>query len=257
MMGRSNADDEKSAVASASSFELIEPPSHLGESQATAKQRWGGSLKQAVSSGLVPPVPNKPSVAQLVTAQIRREEESVKVSLARQLQCAKPKVSTWQCLTWTTSWLWQKKRRDVGLIAVMLVYSSGWAVLETYLVTWMVDELSPDDESGAFDVGSGFGTVATGLGTVAVYGSCLLLGNVLELQVEYLIAYHQPLVKNAMKVAVTTHLANTPQEMLDAAKEAHFKAVLLIEISKLQANIVALIKVPARGSSHIRRPISC
>ena len=110
------------------------------------------------------------------------------------------------------------------IIIPLLAYTSGWAIIETYVVSGMVGQLqtaanmasdseeesdadadmtytSSDNDGGAL---ASSDDLTRSLSTVALFGGLLLLGNCLELQVEYLITTHTPLVKNAMKVAVTT-----------------------------------------------------
>ena len=157
-------------------------------------------------------------MAQTVAARLEAEREASRQSQARQRQIAKPTVSTLQCLSWTTNWLWTCQWKDVLILAPLLTYTSGWAVLETYIVTWMIGELKQTTASATDDM-------SDTLHAVALYGSSLLAGNFLEAHVEYQITTHTPLVKNAMKVEVTSHLARVPQEMLDHAKEASFRAV--------------------------------
>ena len=193
---------------------------------AKAKASWAElSLKARDGSN---PVLARPSVARIIKDQKEKMEEALKNSIARQTQVPKPTLSTWQCLMWTVGWVWAKARKDVVLIVSPLLFVSAWAVVEAYLVSWMVGSLSSSED------------LLTSLIWVAIFGGSLLLGNLLELQSDYFISTHIPLVKNAMKVLVTTHLSRVSQEMLDASRESDFKAVLLIELQKLQSNVVAL-----------------
>ena len=182
----------------------------------------------------------KPSLAKIIKDTKEKQEQALKNSIARQQQVPRPNITTYRCLMWTVHWLWSKARKDVIFIGFLLLFVSAWSIIETYLVTWMVASLTTSQDLRA------------SMTWVGVYGGSLLAGNVMELQIEYLIATRIPLVKNAMKVLVTTHLSRVPQEMLDSARESDFKAVLLIEIQKLQSNVVALIK----GLRHLVKVVS-